>query len=159
MEEKDIETFILEDDNDMHMLLKPILTDEGLEKVKLFRHSWELIKEINPKVRVFVIDWRLVNEEINGVDVIRICRDKSPGCYVIGISQYTNEDMLIDLIRVKVDWFIKKNNNYLYELIEEIKNGIKIVSKRDELMANALEIYNRIDKKRKKRMDDAGSTY
>lgn len=162
-EEKDIETFVLDDNQEDIKLLHDRITELGIENIFLFTRINELRRKLNQNVRVLVIDIRLndidVDEEEggkfleNGADVMKYVRRKNPGAYVIVISEQVTEDIWIELINNKADWFIKKKPSisFIDELIEQIKIGKQAVMLRDAILEHAQQSTDRIENRRKQR--------
>lgn len=145
-------TFILEDDVDMNILLHQMLDEEGVPNIWIFEKSRDLLKALTPEVRVVVLDWKL-DEEINGLDVMRKVRDTNPHCYAIIVTGHSG--LRADVYNAKADLLIEKHPYYLYELVAEIKRGIQIVLRRDNIINEMLAVNKRIDNKRARNDNDA----
>lgn len=165
--EKDIETLVLDDDHRDMKMLHDRIAELGLEKISLVTTIKGLKEKLNPNVRVLVVDIRLSDIDVddegkfieNGADVMRYARQRNPGIYVIAISGQVTEEIFIQLINNKVDWFIKKKmgQGFIDELIEQIKIGREAVALRDAILEHAIQSNIRIENRRKLRENDTGA--
>lgn len=78
--------FILDDDAEMteHTIGK-LISQNGYLCYKIFTTPEAFLKEMNPDVRICIIDYRL-DHAMNGLDVIDKIRETNPACYFIMIS-------------------------------------------------------------------------
>lgn len=163
IEERDIETFVIDDDKHDMRILQDRINKLGLDKICLFARIRELKEKLNPNVRVLVVDIRLNDIDVdedneggfieNGAQLMNYTRRKNPGIYVIAMSGQASEDILIELINNKVDYFIKKGTGFGYidELIRQIQIGKEKVALRDAILEYATQSTNRIENRRKNR--------
>lgn len=158
VKDEEIETAIVEDDLDTRTWIEEKLREYEIGNYFLFADSTSFLLYLNPKTKILVVDFRL-DEGRTGMDVMREARANNPSIYVIVISGHVSEDVVIDFLNAKADWFIKKTRPDFFDaLAVAILEGKAIVKKRDAIVNEILKPVERITEKEKRRkQNDTGA--
>jgi ActR/RegA family two-component response regulator len=146
--------FILDDDDMADHTLGILLNENGYLNYKSFTTPEAMLKEMNPDVRICIIDYRLDNA-LNGLDVIDMVKGTNPACYFIMISGMKSFEVIERFCNtVNRGRFLNKNDNdfsgklisFLNEIIEDIKI-MNLFYNQNEKIKNDFEKIKSIIKK------------
>lgn len=130
-------TYILEDDEELHQIIKDFLKENNITLgPDDITHDPEVfIAKITQKdVNICVIDHFLSNS-MTGLDVCKRVKKKNKWSYVIVMTGQINYKVVVEYIKQKVDAYVDKNSdNYLQDLVNEIKKGFQEAADRVKFM-------------------------
>lgn len=117
-------THILDDDKDMNEILQEVFHLNGLTNYKFFEESDAFLAAFDDRVHIAVVDYHLVGR-LNGLDIIKICRSINKNCKVIMVSGQLDPNVFIELINMKIDGYINKNeSNYMSKVASFVQDAI-----------------------------------
>lgn len=120
--------FILDDDMADHTI-GILLNENGYLNYKVFTTPEAFLKEMNPDVRICIIDYRL-DHALNGLDVIDMVKVANPACYFIMITGMKSYEVIERFCNtVNRGRFLGKDDKdfsgklltFLNDIIEDIK--------------------------------------
>jgi len=163
IEEKNTEPYILEDDEDHRDWIEAALKKAGIWPYSMFANSNDLLGKFTRDHYLLVLDLRL-SENRDGAEVVKEVRDINPDAYIIIISGQNEPKVFIQLIKIKANDYVDKNNKgWLDELVISIKSGredvIKKLNEKEQkaqLIQELQAIRDDISERRKKRTNDTG---
>lgn len=102
-----------------------IAEDKGYEfEIQSFTNASDCIRNLKPDTDVAIVDYYL-GESKNALDIIKVVKQKCPGCKVIVISQVKNMKTSFETVNEGAMTFIYKDRDALMQscvLVEEILN-------------------------------------
>lgn len=121
---------IVDDDARWQYHIKKLLSDKDYEIYTANRvdDAIQLVKEI--ALDVALLDVRLADVDLNGLDIARMVREYNPEALIILISGYASSGMMKAAFDVGVDNYIPKDSLSIENLIETI--DLALVKKIDE---------------------------
>lgn len=136
-----IYTNVLDDDADMNELLKQLFDMNGMPNVSFYDQSDLFVEALNENIHLCIVDQVIPGSVLQGVDVIKIIRERFPKCQVIFVSGTSDPVVLKQIIKIRPEGYVDKGiGNYTKELIDEvIKCSAEI--RRNLEMAIGLEFY------------------
>lgn len=153
-----IQILFLDDDRDQLAEMGRRLIEGGITDFELFDNSKEMLDHVSDDTLAAMIDYRLVNEEVTGIDVVESLRKKNEHAYVsllTGLQEDTkinNQKLIVVLLNVKADKYIYKDDEgkYLDTLVDEVKIGLEIGRTRYEERQNKKQAISELEKMIKK---------
>lgn len=100
--------------------------------------AYEVLKylENNSGEYLFLLDFNLGTNELNGLDLAKVLRSKSPDAKIVFVTSYTNKSMEILKSGVEPFGFIEKNINHSY-MIKEITTIL--IKLKERMKSEAIE--------------------
>lgn len=141
-----ISTFLLDDDNLIHVALKVAFKRAFIDNVRFFYHSDKFLNAFDDSVGVCIIDFNL-NEPANGVDILQRVLELNPHCFVIGISNTDNIDVMISFMNNNTRRYVKKSDSQFVEkLVQFTRTGLTEAKRHQELINELKETHALISK-------------
>ncbi len=123
---------IVEDDISFSVTLKTFLTRQGYETAEASTFQKALEKISSEKYDVILTDFRLPDHD--GIELLKIIKEKSPGSLVILMTAYADIRMAVQAIKFGAYEYVAKPVNP-DELLSYIKNGLKKVTEEKQTPA------------------------
>lgn len=110
---------VCDDDHGITTFLERILIKKGNHKVTKTHSGEECLETWNNSYDVVILDYQLLN--MNGLEVLRKIKTKSPLAVVIMATAHSNEKIVIECLRLGAYNYIKKpyDINYLLTTVKE----------------------------------------
>lgn len=136
-----LRTNVLDDDAETNKLLRETFELNGLPNVEFFEDSELFVNALNENIHLCIVDQMLKGSLLQGIDVIRIIRKRFPKCQIIFVSGTSDTRTLKELIRLKPDGYVDKDeDHYMNVLVDVVTERLEVI-KSNLLMAAALESY------------------
>lgn len=141
-----ISTFLLDDDNLIHAALKLAFKRAFIDNVRFFYHSDKFLSAFDETVGVSIIDFNL-NEPANGVDILQRVLELNPRCFVIGISNTDDIDVMISFMNNNTRRYVKKSDTqFIEKLVQFTKTGLNEAERYHELVNELKETRELVSK-------------
>lgn len=127
-------TYILEDDQEMHEIIKELLEANGIVEGNYdITHDPSIfLQHLNSDINICVIDHRL-NSNVTGLDIIKEVKKKNEDSYVIIITGQIDYRVVVKYLREGADDYVDKNDSdYLDDLVSAILKGFVKAKQRIE---------------------------
>lgn len=116
-----IYTNVLDDDEEMNGLLKQLFDMNGMPNVSFFHQSDLFLEALNENIHLCIIDQVIPGSLLQGIDVIKIIRERFPKCQIIFVSGTSDPAVLKEMIRIRPEGYVDKGiGNYTKELVDEV---------------------------------------
>jgi DNA-binding NarL/FixJ family response regulator len=142
-----LRTNVLDDDKDMNELLKEMFDMSGFHNTEFFDDSQLFVDALNENIHLCIIDQniKLSSRNLQGINVAHIVKERFPKCRIIFVTGSNDPMLLKELIRLKPDGFVHKDEpNYLNKVIEESLKQLAYIKQNFEF-ANILSKYKTED--------------
>ena len=130
-----IKIFLVDDDPVFtHALVYLLSENENNAEIKTFTTGEECIKFLNEYPDIVVLDY-LLNDSLNGIQVLNKIKQLSPDTEVIMISGENEADLKKDTAKYGAYDFIKKGREAIYKLsgeIDDLSNKIKLTAQTEK---------------------------
>jgi DNA-binding NarL/FixJ family response regulator len=137
-----LKTNVLDDDIEMNELVKEVFEMHGLPNIEFFTDSDVFVQSLNENIHLCIVDQSIPGSRLQGLDVIRIIKERFPKCQVIFLSGTDDPKILREVIRLRPEGYVYKSGNYVTELVEETVKCLSEIKKNLEL-AIAFENYQK----------------
>lgn len=111
-------TFVLDDEPIVGEFITRLFPDD---EVVCFNNFPSFKAAFTPFVNLVIADVRIPGADI--FETIEYIQSKNNVCYILVISAYFTEEMLIDFFKVRVDSVVKKTHEYSW--YEELKSEVE----------------------------------
>lgn len=150
--EKEVEIYILEDDEGDRELIEEKMIEKGLHPHFLYSKSTDLLAMLTGEPYVLAMDFFLGNENLIDGNIIKRAKEVCEDCYTIVMSGQDSKRNFIQLINANANYYVEKTNNsaWLDELMTAIEEGRKIVAKRIKINEERKQIETDLEEVRRK---------
>lgn len=129
-------TYILEDDEDMHEVLKNVLKAKNVpeDMIEITHDPSQFLEKLNSDINICVIDHRL-SLGVTGLDIIREVKKKNKDSYVIIITGQSDYRIVAKYLREGADDYVDKNENngdYYDDFVASVLKGVNMATERIE---------------------------
>ncbi len=123
MSKQEVKIVIVEDDLYQNKALTKYISticNEQMYKnykfdIKSYTTAHQCIEELEEDLDIIVLDYYLINEKdpdvLTGGDVVNIVKGYCPNCEIIMISSQEDEQVVADLIKKGITYYVNKNVN------------------------------------------------
>lgn len=125
---------IVEDDISFSVTLKTFLSRQGFETDEAYTFQKALEKMSSTRYDVILTDFRLPDHD--GIELLKIIKEKTPGSLVILMTAYADIRMAVQAIKFGAYEYVAKPVNP-DELLSYIKNGLKKMAEDKVLSAQS----------------------
>jgi DNA-binding NtrC family response regulator len=129
-------TYILEDDVEIHDLIRQLLKEHGIAQFHIYDDPVSFMNDLTADINICVIDHTL-KSGLTGVDVIKAVKEKNKRSYVIVMTGQVSYKVVAEYLNLKADKYIDKNEidstgelTYLDNLVTAILDGFKEAERR-----------------------------
>lgn len=111
-------TYVLDDDEIVTKFITELFPDD---EVRCFNNAQYFYTNFTKEVNMVITDIRIPGFDV--IASIKTIQAVNPICYILVISAYFTEDMLMDFIKLRVDSVVKKTHelNWYAELKAEVE--------------------------------------
>lgn len=123
--------FLVDDEPIQNEMLKDYLSERFLYEIKVFDNGEEALQHIHLNPEIVVLDYHLNGHKSNaenGVEVLKMLKEKSPGTQVIMLSGQDKIDVAVDSIRYGAYDYVVKGET-AFSRMENIFNNISELHK------------------------------
>lgn len=92
-----IEIFAIDDDKSVTDVLDIIFKMNGVENYRLFNDPNELLEALNDDVHICIVDY-ILNNEMNGLDLIKRVVKRNKHCWFIMLSGQSDRHVIIEYL-------------------------------------------------------------
>lgn len=139
--------YVLDDEADILKFIKIAFDEAGIENYKLFTKPKQMLQDFNEDVQICVLDYRL-NDELTGVDVMRVVRRRQPLVDCIFMSNLLDLDTVIDIVNEggRTRFVRKDKPDFLEKLVFHVKEAaVETDTKIRAVLKSAVRIKDTID--------------
>ncbi len=116
--------FIVDDDEAFSILVIKELNNAGYKKIEVFNNGSLMLDNLSKKPDIIFLDYTL-EPELNGMDVLKMIKDRKKDIYVIMFTAAEKIELAIDSLRLGAYDYVVKNENSFNKIINRIKKIIK----------------------------------
>jgi two-component system, NtrC family, response regulator AtoC len=120
MNEKPIKIFVLEDSEWYNKLLVHTLSMNPDYEIKSFFSGKELLNSLHESPDIITLDYRL--PDMTGLEVLKMIRQENSDAQVILISEQSDIDMVVTLLKMGAVDYITKSDDLRERLLNTVKN-------------------------------------
>src|SRR5450759_1744845 len=110
--------FVVDDDPFINMLVVKRFTSEGYH-IEAFNYGEDCLNAINKNPDLIILDYFFVSNErkvMNGMEVFDKIRELKPETPVIMLSGQDKGEIVLELARKGIDYYVIKDNNLIDNL-------------------------------------------
>ncbi len=120
MNEKPIKIYVLEDSEWYNKLLVHTLSMNPDYEIKSFFSGKELLNSLHESPDIITLDYRL--PDMTGLEVLKMIRQENSEAQVILISEQSDIDMVVTLLKMGAVDYITKSDDLRERLLNTVKN-------------------------------------
>jgi len=123
--------FLVDDEPIQNEMLKDYLSDRFLYEIKVFDNGEEALQNMHLNPEIVVLDYHLNghdNSAQNGVEVLKMLKEKSPATQVVMLSGQDKIDVAVDSIKYGAYDYVVKGET-AFSRMENIFNNISELHK------------------------------
>jgi len=123
--------FLVDDEPIQNEMLKDYLSDRFLYEIKVFDNGEEALQNMNLNPEIVVLDYHLNSHKANaqnGVEVLKMLKEKSPAVQVVMLSGQDKIDVAVDSIKYGAYDYVVKGET-AFSRMENIFNNISELHK------------------------------
>lgn len=128
-----IGTFILEDDIEIHEVIKGMLDETGWTNYQIHDTPEGFLEQLDADVNICVID-HILNSGLSGFDVLKKVKEKNKWSYVIVMTGQADINIVIDYLNSGADKYVSKSGKtipeYMDDLISKLLIGLDVAKER-----------------------------
>jgi DNA-binding NtrC family response regulator len=123
--------FLVDDEPIQNEMLKDYLSDRFLYEIKVFDNGEEALQNMHLNPEIVVLDYHLNSHKSNaqnGVEVLKMLKEKAPATQVVMLSGQDKIDVAVDSIRYGAYDYVVKGET-AFSRMENIFNNISELHK------------------------------
>lgn len=122
-------TYILEDDEEIHEVIKDILQKKDFKNYLFFSDPAQFLENLTADINICVLDHYLTGT--TGLKMIKEVKAKNKNSYVIVVSGQRNFNIAIQYLNEGADKYIDKDTeDYIFTLVSYLEEGLNEASRR-----------------------------
>jgi two-component system response regulator AtoC len=143
MSEKQFQVFVVEDNDWYNQLLVHTLSLNPDYQVHSFRNGGDCLDNLDREPDVITLDYRL--PDMTGIDVLRRIKNLNPDIQVIMISEQSEINVVVELLKEGAyDYIIKTNDirERLLNTVQNVRNNLGLKKEISELKKEVQKKYS-----------------
>ena len=123
--------FLVDDEPIQNEMLKDFLSERYTYELKVFENGEDAIAQLHLNPEIVVLDYHLnahLENAMNGVDVLKAIKEKSPETQVIMLSGQDKIDIAVDTMRFGAYDYVVKGES-AFSRIENVMNNASEINK------------------------------
>lgn len=115
--------YVVDDDPIYGATIKKILSVQKFENVELYKSGEECLEALHKKPSLIILDFSL--ETLNGLDVLRMVKDKMPKAKVVFLTSLNEDPVLQEKCKEEgALGFFQKDQQGIADLVEWMKKHV-----------------------------------
>lgn len=132
-----IGTIILEDDLEVHEIIKAMLQENGITNYQIHSTPEEYLQHIDADINICVIDHKL-DSGMTGFDVLKKVKQINKWSFVIIMTGQSDIEVVVQYLNAGADKYVSKSGRtiieYMDDLIEKLIIGFDVAKERIRLV-------------------------